>query len=70
VVRRCLEVDSRCSYPSFMDDAPDDPPSVPTFDYISKSTPFIETSDSGSRTTVQLTTACKHRGRLTGHLVT
>jgi len=53
-----------------MDDASDDPPSVPTFDYISKSTPFIETSNSGSRTTVQLTTACKHRGRLTGHLVT
>jgi len=69
VVRRSLEVKYRPLYRGFLDDAPADPLLVPTFDYILKSPPFIDVSDSEGPTTAQLTTALNHRGGLTGHLV-
>jgi len=69
VVRRSREVEYRRLYLGFLDDAPVDPPLVPTFDYILTSPPFIDVSDSESPTTAQLPTARNHRGGLTGHLV-
>jgi len=69
VVRRSREVEYRRLYLGFLDDAPADPPLVPTFDYILTSPPFIDVSDSEGPTTAQLTTARNHRGGLTGHLV-
>ena len=54
-------------YLGFLDDAPADPPLVPTFDYILTSSPFIDVSDSEGPTTAQLTMARNHRGGLTGH---
>jgi len=69
VVRRSREVGYRRSYLGFMDDAPANPPLVPTCGYILTSPPSIEASDSEDPTAVQLTTARNHRGGLTGHLV-
>jgi len=69
VVLRSREAEYRRLYPGFLDDAPADPPLMQTFDYILKSPPFIDVSDSEGPMTAQLTTARKHRGRLTGHLV-
>jgi len=69
VVRRSGEVEYRRLYLGFLDDAPADPPFVPTFDYILTSPPFVDVSDSEGPTTAQLTTARHHRGELTGHLV-
>jgi len=69
VVRRSREVGYRRSYLGFMDDAPANPSLVPTFDYIVTSPPSIGASNSEDPTAVQLTTACNHRGGLTGHLV-
>ena len=69
VVRRRREVGYRRSYLGFMDDAPADPPLVPTFDYILTPPPYLEGADLEGPTTVQLTTARNHRGGLTGHLV-
>jgi len=69
VVRRSREVEYRRLYLGFLDDAPADPPLVPTFEYILTSPPFIDVSDSEGPTTAQLTTARNHRGGLTGHLV-
>jgi len=68
VVRRRRKVGYRHSYLGFMDDAPADPPLVPTFDYILTPPPYIEAADLDGPTTVQLTTARNHRGGLTGHL--
>jgi len=62
-------VEYRRLYQGFLDDAPAEPPFVPTLDYILKSSPFIDVSDSEGPTTAQLTTARNHRGGLTGHLV-
>jgi len=59
----------RRSYLGFMDDAPADPPLVPTFDYILTPPPYLEADDLEGPTTVQLTTARNHWGGLTGHLV-
>jgi len=69
VVRRSREVGYRRSYLGFMDDAPANPPLVPTFDYILTSPPAIGASDSEDPTAVQLTTTRNHRGGLTGHFV-
>jgi len=69
VVRRSREVGYRRSYLGFMDDAPANPSLVTTFDYIVTSPPSIGASNSEDPTAVQLTTACNHRGGLTGHLV-
>jgi len=53
-----------------MDDAPADPPLVPTFAYILTSPPFIGASDKEDPTTVQSTMARNHhRGGLTCHPV-
>jgi len=41
VVRRRRKVGYRWSFLGFMDDAPADPPLVPTFDYILKPPPYI-----------------------------
>ena len=67
VVRRSREVEYRRLYLGFLDDAPADPPLVPTFEYILTSPPFIDVSDSEGPTAAQLTTARNHRGGLTGH---
>jgi len=69
VLRRSHEVGYRRLYLGFLDDAPADPPLVPTFDYILTSPPFIDVSDSEGPTTAHMTTARNHRGGLTGHLV-
>jgi len=69
VVRRSSEVGDRRSYLGFMDDAPANLSLVPTFDYIVTSPPSIGASNSEDPTAVQLTSACNHRGGLTGHLV-
>jgi len=69
VVRPSREVKYRRLYLGLVDDAPADPPLVPTLDYILTSLPFIDVSDSESPTTAQLTTARNHRGGLTGHLL-
>ena len=69
VVRRSREVEYRRLYLGFLEDAPADPPLVPTFDYILTSPAFIDVSNSEGPTTAQLTTARNHRGGLTGHLV-
>jgi len=69
VVRRCREVEYCRLYLGFLDEAPADPPLVPTFYYILTSPLFIDVSDSKGPTTAQLTTARNHRGGLTGHLV-
>jgi len=69
IVRRSREVEYRRLYLGFLDDAPADPPLVPTFDYILTPPPFIDVSDSEGPTTAQLTTARNHRGGLTGHLL-
>jgi len=69
VLRLSREVEYRRFYLGFLDDAPADPPLVPTFDYILTPPPFIDVSDSEGPTTAKLTTARNHRGGLTGYLV-
>ena len=69
VVRRIREVEYHRLYLGFLDDAPADPPLVPTFDYSLTSPPFIYVSASEGPATAQLKTARNHRGALSGHLV-
>jgi len=69
VVRRSRDVGDRRSYLGLMDDPPESPPLVPTFDYILTCAPFIDVSDSEGPTTDRVTTARNHGGGLTGHLV-
>ena len=54
VVRRSREVGYRRSYLGFMDDAPANPPLVPTCDYILTSPPSIGASDSEDPTVAYL----------------